>query len=362
MGRIASSAVLCLAMLVGVSIAAAPAQSARARSLETEIDALLATGVPGAIVLSRQGTRLLHTARGLGRKAPRTPMRPADRFRIASLTKTYVAAVVLQLVREQKLALDDSVERWLPGMVPNGRAITIRQLLNHTSGLYDYWKDERFFRQLLKNPAEAWPSRRLVEIAASHDPLFAPGARWAYSNTNYILAGLIVEAAGGRPLQVELRERLFTPLGLRETSYPDTPRIDGQHARGYLVLDKPPAQDVTAVTPTAAGAAGALVSTAGDVSRYYRALLAGRVIGTDQLREMQTTVATGKSFRYGLGLARYQMSCGPAWGHQGEFAGYLTVAVTGGDGQRQAVVFANTLLEGSQERLFEGVLEAAYCR
>jgi D-alanyl-D-alanine carboxypeptidase len=354
--------VLCLAIVTGPLMIATPIQSARSRSLDADIDALLSTGVPGVIVMTRQGDRVRQIARGLGRKSPRTPMRATDRFRIASLTKSFVASVVLQLVGERKLSLSDSVERWLPGSVPNGSAITIRHLLNHTSGVYDYWKDERFFKQLLSNPVEAWPPRRLIEIAVAHGPVFAPGSKWAYSNTNYVLVGQIVEAATSRPLSTELRARIFAPLGLRETNYPDGPQIDRPHARGYQVLDKPPARDVTAVTPSVAGAAGALVSTADDLSTFYRGLLAGRVLSADLLREMQTTVATGKPFRYGLGLARYQMPCGAGWGHQGEFAGYLTIAVTSGNGQRQAVVFANTLLAGSQEPLMERMLETAYCR
>ena len=245
MNRIRAVLVLCFAVVAASLSAAPPVQSARSRGLQSDIDALLASGVPGAIVLTRRGDRVQYTVRGLGRKSPRTPMRSSDRFRIASLTKTFVASVLLQLSHERKLSLSDSVELWLPGALPNGRAITIRHLLNHTSGVYDYWKDERFFKQLLSNPVEAWPPGKLIEIAAAHPPLFAPGSRWAYSNTNYVLAGLIIEKASGRALATELRERIFSPLGLRETRYPDGPRIDGAHARGYLVLDKPPAQDVT---------------------------------------------------------------------------------------------------------------------
>jgi D-alanyl-D-alanine carboxypeptidase len=363
MNRTIVSMSLCLAVVVCCFAAGAtPVESARSRGLAGDVDALLATGVPGAIVSTRRGDRVQQTAYGLGRKVPRTAMRTTDRFRIASLTKTFVASIVLQLTHERKLSLNDSVELWLPGALPNGRAITILSLLNHTSGVYDYWQDERFFKQLLSKPVEAWPPGKLIEIAAAHPPLFAPGAKWSYSNTNYILAGLIIEKATGRSLSTELRERLFVPLGLRDTRYPEGPRIDGAHARGYLVLNKPPAQDVTAVTPSAAGAAGALVSTAGDVSRFYRALLTGRVLPPALLREMQTTVATGKSFQYGLGLARFTLPCGVAWGHQGEFAGYLTIALTSATGQRQAVVFANTLLNRNQERLLERVLETAYCR
>ena len=142
-------------------------------------------------------------------------MRPADRFRVGSVTKSFMATVLLQLVGERKLRLDDSLERWLPGVVPNGRSITVRELLQHTSGLYDYVDDSAFRTAVLANPLRVWTPRQLVRIAVSHHPLFRPGRRWSYSNTNYILAGLVIQAVTHRTVAAELRNRIFRPLDLR---------------------------------------------------------------------------------------------------------------------------------------------------
>src|SRR5262249_19201622 len=161
-------------------------------------------------------------------------------------TKTFVAAIVLQLVGEGRLSIADTVERWLPGVVPGGERITLRQLLNHTSGLFDYAEDNTFGRQLA-HPKKVWSPRQLIRIATAHPPLFAPGARWSYSNTGYILLGLIVEQATGNPLGSELRRRIFAPLRLRSTSFDTKPQIAGQHAHGYT-KGKSGLTDVSAVS------------------------------------------------------------------------------------------------------------------
>ena len=173
-------------------------------------------------------------------------MRPGDSFRIGSLTKTYVATVLLQLAEEGRLSLDDPVARFLPGLVPGGDKITIRQLLNQTSGLFDYEKDPRVLAPYLAgNLAHRWAPRKLVRIAVSHRPLFTPGTRYSYSNTNYILAGLIVEAATGSTLGRVLDRRLFTPLRLRHTAFPTSPRGRCPMRTATTCSAKPPAADIT---------------------------------------------------------------------------------------------------------------------
>jgi D-alanyl-D-alanine carboxypeptidase len=158
--------------------------------------------------------------------AHETPIAARDHFKVASLTKTYTATVVLQLVGEGKLSLDDSVQRRLPGVVPDGSKITIRQLLNHTSGLADFESDLRYLKPYLAgNFAHYWSPRQLVGMGVSHKPLFAPGAGWSYSNTNYVVAQLIVERATGNTLGAELKRRIFRPLHLGQTTYPTTPGL-----------------------------------------------------------------------------------------------------------------------------------------
>jgi D-alanyl-D-alanine carboxypeptidase len=300
--------------------------------------------------------------------AEKTAVRASDRFRIGSVTKTFVATVVLQLVAEGKLSLDDTVEQRLPGLVPNGRRITVRQLLNMTAGLYDYLMDGD--RTVLKpylagNLTYTWTPRRLVEIAVSHPLKFAPGADWSYCNTCYIVLGLIVERATGHPLATELRRRIFAPLHLRGTTFDVAPRIAGRYAHGYE-LDGARLVDVSVFSPSVGWAAGAIVSTADDVARFYRALLGGRLLRADLLRAMETTVdarSVAPGVRYGLGLAKVPLPCGVAWGHAGGIPGYATWAFSSKDGRHQIVLVA-TREESLSTRAsvaLERAVATAYC-
>jgi len=351
-----------LTVLVAVSAAVSPAEAAPAAPgrlatsvprLRTALDRLVAAGAPGAVVLVRDGNRTVRLARGFADRARKTPMRVTDRFRVGSVTKTFVATVVLQLAGEGRLSLGDTVERWLPGLVPNGQAITVRQLLNHTSGLFDYTEDPAVLKPYLHGHLTvARAPRTLVARAVVHPPVFAPGARWSYSNTGYILLGLIVEAAAGDSLASELQQRIFAPLGLRGTTFDSSPRISGRHAHGYLAIGKGPARDVSVFSPSFAWAAGAIVSTADDVARFYRALLHGQLLRPDLLAAMKMTVAQGPPGEsYGLGLWKTSsmglsptntVACGSVWGHDGDFPGYLTDAFSSEDGTHQMVVLVNT--------------------
>jgi D-alanyl-D-alanine carboxypeptidase len=295
-------------------------------------------------------------------------MRANDRFRVASIAKTYTATVVLQLVGEGKLRLDDTVERWLPGLVPHGDAISIRQLLNHTSGLADFEYDPTVLAPYLAGVlSHPWAPRELVQIAVSHPPLFAPGTDESYSSTNYLLAGLIVEARTGHTLGSELNRRVFRPLHLHATSFPTTARMPNPRAHGYHVIDRPPATDVTGLYPFP-WAAGAIVSNAADTATFYGALLSGRLLSPRLLHAMETTHAQKHvdvaGQRYGLGLQKYPTACGTAWGHAGAYPGYYAYNFTSTDGRRQAALEVNadptsvgkaTLLESIR------LLAKAYC-
>jgi D-alanyl-D-alanine carboxypeptidase len=336
--------------------------------LQRDADALVAAGAPGVVLLARNGERTRTITSGLAEISTKTPMRASDRFRVASIAKTYTATVVLQLVGEGKLRLSDSVERWLPGLVPHGDGITIRQLLNHTSGLADFEYDPTVLAPYLSGDlSHRWEPRELVQIAVSHPPLFAPGTDESYSSTNYLLAGLIVEARTRHTLGGELKRRIFRPLHLRSTSFPTTARMPSPHAHGYLIIDKPPATDVTGLYPFP-WAAGAIVSNAADTATFFRALLSGHLLAPKLLRAMQTTHAQ-KHFdipgqRYGLGLGRYSTACGTAWGHNGAFPGYYVYNFTSTDGQRQAVIEVNADPSSvSKNTLLKSIrlLAKAYC-
>jgi D-alanyl-D-alanine carboxypeptidase len=341
-GGLVAAAVVASSQFVAAAVAASPSSGSLGSKLRAEMNQLVAAGVPGVVVLIHRDDRTLRLAGGYSDRATRTAMSVRDRFRIGSVTKSFVATVVLQLVGEGKLSLDDPVEHWLPGLVPHGEDINIRDLLSHRSGLFDYLNDQRVLRPYLAGDfGYAWTPRRLVAISASHKPLFSPGARFSYSNTNYILLGLIVEAATGHPLAAELRRRIFAPLGLHSTSFPASPSINGAHAHGYLVTGKNKLQDVTGVSPSYAWAAGGITSTADDIAKFYAALLGGRLLKPELLREMETTRE-----HYGLGLYQTPGPCGPLWGHDGAIAAYLTLAFNSKDGTKQMVVLVNSLTFG----------------
>jgi D-alanyl-D-alanine carboxypeptidase len=372
--RLSTLAVVCVA---AAALAAASAGAARTHrtaggpdGLQKSLDALVAAGAPGAILFVRDGAHTTQLSAGLGHIARKTPIHAGDRFKIASLTKTYTATVVLQLVGEGKLALGDTVERRLPGVVPNGRRITIRQLLNHTSGLHEFEDDPRYLKPYMAGDfGFRWSPRQLVRIGVSHEPLFAPGTGWSYSNTNYVVAQLIVERVTRHGLGAELKRRIFKPLKLRRTSYGRALTPPTAYAHGYMLLGKPPLTDVTGLSPTMAPGSGGIVSTVREISDFYRALLSGRLLPTTQLRAMKATVSerTGKDAAggpgYGLGIARTNSACG-GWGHSGELPGYDISTAFSEDGRRQAVLMINqdatTLAKPALARYFR-LLANAFC-
>ena len=333
-------------------------------TLQRLVDGVVEAGAPGAVALVRTGQGTWQGASGLGDLHAKRPARASDRFRIGSVTKSFVATVVLQLVGQGRLGLDDRLQRWLPGAVPGGERITIRQLLNHTSGLYNYTDD--LLGPLLTKPtrqayqqlaARSFAPRALVAMATRHGPLFPPGTRFSYSNTNYILLGLVVERVTGDRLAGQLHQRILAPLGLADTELAGSQRrIHGPHLHGYappnrawLPSDGPAGLiDVTQANPSWAGAAGAMVSSAADLARFYQALLSGRLLGPDLLKAMQTTVDASEQYGpgagYGLGLMRLALGCGgQVWGHGGEVAGYATMAFSTDDADQQLVLMDNLL-------------------
>ncbi|MEV5600081.1 serine hydrolase domain-containing protein [Streptomyces sp. NPDC052299] len=349
-----------LALLAGLTAAlfatatglpAAAAQPRPADPLQREVDAIHGTGVPGVLAeVSGPGGRTLARA-GTAVVGSRRPMPWDGRFRIGSATKTFTAAVVLQLVGEGRLSLDDTVERWLPGVVRghgnDGRLITVRQLLRHTSGLRDVAP-----RVAALNSAAGYRAERfrtytpgeLVRLAVSDTPVFPPGEGWSYANTNYVLAAMIVERVTGRSWAREIEARIVRPLDLSGTSVPGAlPSVPGPHAHGYAAFGTEEVTDVTTLDPSMAFGSGAVISTAHDLNRFYAALLGGRLLAPAQLAELTDTVdAPELGVRYGLGIAEIPLSCGGTYfGHRGELLGYTTWAGATADGGRSAAVYVN---------------------
>ena len=257
-----------------------------------------------------------------------------------------MATVVLQLVARHLLSLRETVAQWLPGLVPNGASITLRELLQHSSGIYSYTNDPGFQQALVTDPTRVWRPKELVRIAAAHPSLFAPGTSFAYSNTDYVLLGMIIQVATGHSVDHELRILIFKPLGLRDTYFPYAdPHLRKPYAHGYL-LNQPGATgpvDSTVISPSWLGAAGGMVSTAPDLARFSTALLTGKLLPAAQLQQMMTTtqIPMGQGVGYGLGIMSVPLPCGTAWGHQGSIFGYFNNAFTTTDGSSQAVVLVN---------------------
>lgn len=351
----------------GVSEAGVRAKPGLRATLQADADGLLRYGVPGVLVELDTAKGDVQVRSGYGNVEAGTPVPWNARFRIGSFTKTYVAATLLQLVGEGKLSLDDKVERWLPGLVRgnanDGREITVRQLLQHQSGLPDYlnampWVfDQEQFEQ---NRFRTVTQEEAVALGVGLKREFEPGTKWNYSNTNYVLAGMIIERASGRTWQQEVQRRIIKPLRLRHTYTPGTsPTIPGPHAVAYERFPGPDATDtdpdygdpidVTVQNPTWAGAAGDMISTTDDGNRFLRALVTGKVLRPAQLAEMQKTVPTNDRFRsgwpgvrYGLGIMWIPNSCGGAWSHGGDIPGFMTRNGVTPDGSRSVVVSLNT--------------------
>lgn len=350
-----------LAVTAGIALALAAAPSAGARptapaappcprpcpipvaAIQAELDAAVAAGAPGIAVAVRGGRRLVVLTAGEADVAHHRPMRPRDRFRIASITKMMVATAVLGLVEEHRLGLDDPVARWLPDAVDDPR-ITVRQLLQHASGLYDFGDDGDFIGTALASPERRWAPAELVAIAGEHPPYFAPGAGFHYSNTGFVLLGMLIERVTGEPEPRVLRERIFRPLGLADTYVAQDDRILGRHAIGYTRGDDGSLVDTTRINATLTGASGDVISTVRDVARFQHALLSGRLIGPAMLREMLAfaPVDDPPVDGYGLGIFSSPLPCGVSIGHGGGIFGYSSEANERADLRRQSVAFVNS--------------------
>jgi D-alanyl-D-alanine carboxypeptidase len=261
------------------------------------------------------------------------------------VTKTFTAAVVLQLAGEGRLGLDDTVERWVPDVVPGAANITVRQLLNHTSGLYNYTRDLTAGR-ILRDRHKRWTPHEVVTQVCQHEPEFAPGTSRSYNNTAYVLLGMVIEQVTGHPYGDQIERRILHPLDLRHTLVCDHDELLPEpHACGYLAVEAEPV-DITVYNPSHAGAAGGMVSTAADLNRFLAELLTGNLLRTSERQEMQTTVATGTpGVEGGLGITRYSLSSGVAvLGKDGGYHGYRTWAFQTADATRQLTVSTTVAL------------------
>lgn len=328
--------------------------------LQSYADAIRDSGATGVLVQMRDaGDGSVKARSGVGNRQTNSPVPWQAHFRTGSTTKTFTATVVLQLVSEGKLSLNDSVEHWLPGLLNgngyNGSAITVRQLLQHTSGIFDYTSDEGFFSTLdtpqsfKANRFKTYTPNQLISIAKSHPPVFAPGTSWEYSSTNYIIVGQIIKAVTGKSWDVEVKNRIINPLGLTETKSAGTnPYLPEPFAHAYHIFttDDEPRRytDTTVHNLSWGGSAGDIITTTHDENRFFRALMRGQLLPPPQLAQMKNVVKVDDTFSYGLGLMWSPSTCDSRgiWYHDGGTVGYSTSNGVTDDGSRSIVVSLST--------------------
>jgi D-alanyl-D-alanine carboxypeptidase len=341
---LAGSAAAAFAASVGtVSPAAASSGGLDRAALQSALDQIVAAGPTAALARVDSPAGSWRGSSGVVELGHPARPAPGGQFRVGSITKTFVATVMLQLVGERRLALDDTLERWLPGAIPNGARITIRNLLQHTSGVFDY--TEVLFasvEDVLRARYRTFRPEELVALAAAQPPVFEPGTSWAYSNTNYVLLGLIVRRVTGHAYGTEVTRRILRPLGLRGTEVPGPDvTIDGPHAHGYEPIERDGELvpvDFTDLNPSMAYSAGEIVSTTADLNRFYRSLLSGRLLRRAQLSEMLGSPVDG----YGLGIFQQELPGGSTlWGHTGGIFGYVTLSFSTPDAATQLTVSIN---------------------
>jgi D-alanyl-D-alanine carboxypeptidase len=363
------------AAVVAAAVGLAGPATARTRpddAVQRSLDHLVRDDrYPAALAaVQERGGRVRDYTAGVGDLRTGRPVPPDGYVRIGSNTKTFTAVVVLQLVGEGKIELDAPVETYLPGLLRgegiDGRHITVRQLLQHTSGLPNYTnvlaKGALPYRHTYFEP------RRLLDLALEQKADFPPGTKWEYSNTNYVVAGLIVERVTGRPLSEEITKRTIDRIGLRHTYFPQVgdESVRQPHPEGYHTDDPAkPLVDATVWDPSMGWAAGQIISTPSDVDRFFTALLAGRLLQPAQLQQMRTTVPApeeGQGVRYGLGLMSMPLSCGGlAWGHGGDIPGYNTNNAATDDGRAAAIATTRLPVSLDEVNRLQKAVDTALC-
>ncbi|MEV0264738.1 serine hydrolase domain-containing protein [Streptomyces sp. NPDC050617] len=324
-------------------------------------------GVPAALASVEDGRKHARTyTAGVGDLTTGAKVPEDGQVRIGSNTKAFTAVVVLQLVGEGRVRLDAPIDAYLPGLVHgdgiDGSRITVRHLLQHTSGLPNYVK-------YLDDEPRYYTPRELLGRALAHKAEFAPGRKWEYSNTNYVVAGMLVEKITRHSVAEEIDRRVIRRIGLRHTYFPapGETTIREAHPKGYDRDASGAPLDVTEFDPSWGWSAGQMVSTGSDLNRFFSALLdEGRLLPKAQLAQMRTTVPAeyfGPGARYGLGLVSRPLSCGGVyWGHGGSMTGYETRGGATGDGRAANVAVTTQPSDTSVMDHVDGVVDEALCR
>ena len=345
------AAAIALGAAGGGGAASAAPSKGEAESLKSRAQGLVGDGYPAALAaVSDSKGESAGVAVGKGNlETGQAP--PMDgEVRIGSNTKTFVAVVVMQMVQEGKVGLDEPIETYLPGLIKgegiDGSKITVRQLLQHTSGLPEYTDTTPGSGDIFQIKDHYIPPRDLLDTALGKPAAFEPGTQWKYTNTNYVVLGMLVERVSQRPVGEQIDQRIVKKLGLSHTYFPapGDKSIKGTHPQGYHLNGEGKLADITEMDPAWAWAAGAMVSTPSELNTFFQAVFDGRLLSQASIDEMKKGVDTGAGGAvYGLGLIGTPLSCGgTSWGHNGGIHGYRTYDAVGPDGT--AVTVAVTAL------------------
>jgi D-alanyl-D-alanine carboxypeptidase len=352
LSRVPFPAVAAAAVLFAFPVAGRAADRATAADVQRGLDGLVVAsgGPPGAVATLYRNGRLTVLRSGRADIRRNGAPRATQHMRIASIAKAFSGAVGLRLVRDGRLGLDDTIGKRVTGMPSAWAGVTVRQLLNHTSGLPDYTQSDAFAKQARTDPRGFVSPTGIIDWVRGDPLVFAPGSRYAYSNTDNIVIGLIAQAVTGRSYPDLLADFVFGPAKLRETSFP-TRRISlpAPFLHGYAVAAGEKDQDVTTfLSPSGAWASGAVVSTPADLNAFIRAYLGLRFFGPAQQREQMSFVPRGQSSppgpgrnAAGLAMFRYRTRCGTVYGHTGNFPGYVQFAAATADGRRAVTTSLN---------------------
>ncbi|WP_245573889.1 serine hydrolase domain-containing protein [Amycolatopsis nigrescens] len=340
------TAVLTAALVTGLTATTATAAPERTE-LRQAMNELVTAGGAGVQVRVHDGQGNWAGSAGTRELGGHAKVPTDGRYRVGSITKTFVSTVILQLVGEGKVELDKPVDQYLPRFGLD-RRITVRMILQHTSGLFNYTGEVNpdgsldpgiplDGQEFIDKRFHTYQPEELVGVALAKPPRFEPGTSWSYSNTNYVLAGLLVEQLTGTDYTEQLSRRILHPLGLRDTSFPGTrPGIPGPHAHGYYaysVEGERKLVDITKLNPSWATSAGEIISTTKDLDRFITGLLGGKLLSPPLLAEMLKMAPAGELGAYGLGVQKMETGCGePVYGHTGGIHGYQSFLFSTLDG------------------------------
>lgn len=331
-------------------------------ALDAAIEKVHRAGMPGLFAEVRDGDQVWRGAAGVADVATGRPVTAGMRHRVGSITKTFTAAAVLQQVESGRIALDTPIGRYLPKLVPGerGDAITVRMLINHTSGLAEYlpyaYPSLKAFPALAETGPQSLDDHRftrfepaeLIEMGVTAPAVGAPGGSpGVYSNTNYLLLVELLEQVTGTTAERYITRHVIERAGLRDTELPDGPYVNGPHSRLYEawfgMIDPP--RDYSVYDMSWVGPSASLISTVADLNRFYGMLLAGEIVSPSSLEHMQRTVPVisqeGKTIDYGLGLHPMEGPGHTFWGHGGTVWGGGALAMIRADGKRQMAVAVN---------------------